>query len=94
MVASQNPQAAGVLGQNGRHAEFSREIPNRAGLIGIVELGLEPLGLFQIIAQVAFQSLGLVHDIRVRRELVQFLDGYRTEESRRVVADFLPYLRI
>ena len=94
VVASQNPQAAGVLRQNGRHAEFSREIPNRAGLVGIVELGLEPLRLFQVIAQVTFQCRSLVHNVRVCRKFVQFLDGNRTEESRRVVADFLPDLRI
>ena len=95
MVAGENAQATGIVGQHLGDAELHREVRDAVGqFCTLFELLLVPERTGQIIVQLSGQFVEPTDKGFIRCKLVEPFGADLSQQRDRVVSDLLPELRI
>ena len=95
MVAGQNAQAAGVVGQHLGDAELHREVRDAVRQFGACSsLLLVPERPGQVIVQVGGELVEATQKGFIDRELVEAFRAHLSQQRHRVASDLLPQLRV
>src|SRR5690606_39222541 len=94
VVAGEDAQAAGVLGQHRGDAELGGEVGDGLGLVLGVEGLLVPARLLEVLAQVGVELVDAGDERLVTRELLQTRLAQLPEQLDRVAVEGLPAFRV